>query len=102
MKIFRNADAQWREEELSREHVEKALAAGEDASAVGTSLILFHGNMHALNILGTEIWKLCDGRTREELVHALEEVFDADPETLRRDVEAFLSELKGLGLIYEQ
>lgn len=102
MKLFRSPDAQWREEDLPREQVEKGLAAGEDVSGVGTSIILAHGKMHAVNILGTEIWKLCDGKTREEIVRALQEVFDVDPETLQRDVYAFLSELKGLGLINEQ
>lgn len=100
--IFRNADAVWREETIRKEEASKGLETGDDVSGVGTSIILLHGRIHSLNILGTEIWKLCEGRTPEEIIAAIEEEFDSDPEILRRDVISFLEDLKGLGLIYEE
>lgn len=102
MKIFRNPEIPWREENLSKERALAGLETGADVSGVGTSIILAGGNMHSLNILGTEVWKLCDGRTFEELVASLQDAFDVEPSVLRRDVLAFIRELKGLGLIHER
>jgi GeoRSP system PqqD family protein len=49
--------------------------------------------MTTLNLLGTEIWKICEGRTEEEIVSALLDGFEVEPDLLRSDVAAFLSEL---------
>jgi GeoRSP system PqqD family protein len=50
--------------------------------------------MLSLNLLGTEIWKLCDGRTIDEIVSSLVESFEVEPEVLKNDVAAFVDELK--------
>lgn len=102
MKVFRNPDAVWREEDAQKEKVLKGLEAGEDISDSGTSIVLLHGKMHALNLLGTEVWKLCDGRTPDEIVSELRELFDVDAETLAEDVRSFIVSLKELGIIYEK
>jgi GeoRSP system PqqD family protein len=100
-KYFRNPDALWREEDLPTEQAIKGLEMGEDVAEVGTSIILSHGKMHALNILGTEVWKLCDGRTVDQIVTALRDRFDVEPDVLKTDVESFLKEMKELGLVDE-
>lgn len=92
----------WREEEASKEQVSKGLETGEDVADIGTSIILSSGKMHAFNVLATEIWKLCDGKTLEEIVAALGEGFDVERVVLEKDVSAFLNELKELDLIYEE
>ncbi|MDA8241091.1 MAG: GeoRSP system PqqD family peptide chaperone [Nitrospiraceae bacterium] len=102
MKIFRNPDAKWREEDKFREKAYEGLGKGQDVSGIGTSIILHSGKMHSFNLLGTEIWKLCDGRTVEEIVSELKEKFEVDEETLRSDVDAFLEHLKEEGLVHEK
>ncbi len=101
-KFYRNPDALWREEDRPREQAIKGLENGEDVSDLGTSIILSHGTMHSLNILGAEVWKLCDGRTLDELVAELQAVFEVEPAVLKNDVDAFLKNLKELGLVYEK
>ena len=80
------------------------LEKGEDIEDVGTSVLFSGGTMMSLNILGTEIWKLCDGRTLDEIVRALVEIFDVQPEVLREDAAGFISELnvKSPGKILSQ
>ena len=56
--------------DLQKEKALKGLQAGEDVSNEGTSIILMHGKIHALNILGTEVWKVCDGKTLDEIPNA--------------------------------
>lgn len=102
MKIFRNPDAMWREEDKFKEQAYSGLGKGEDVSEIGTSIILYSGKMHSFNLLGTEIWKLCDGRTVEDIVSELREKFDVKEEILRNDVSAFLKHLKEEGLIHEK
>jgi pyrroloquinoline quinone biosynthesis protein D len=102
VKIFRNPEAMWREEEIQKEEALESLAKGEDVSGLGTSIILLNGNMHSLNLLGTEIWKLCEGKTLEELVSALEADFEVEKPVLEQDVRNFVNSLKELGLVYEE
>jgi GeoRSP system PqqD family protein len=102
MKIYRNPDAKWREEDKFREQAHEGLSKGEDVSDIGTSIILHSGKMHSFNLLGTEIWKLCDGRALDEIVSELKEKFEVDGETLRKDVVAFLEQLKRDGLVHEE
>ncbi len=102
MKIFRNPDAMWREEDRFKEQAYSSLGTGEDASDIGTSIILHSGKMHSFNILGTEIWKLCDGRTEDDIVAELQNTFEVDEEVLRSDVREFLGQLRKEGLIYEE
>lgn len=100
MKIFRNPDVMWREEDKLKQQVNEGLEKGSDVEDIGTSVLYAGGTMLALNVLGTEIWKRCDGRTIDEISSELIERFDVEPETLKEDVSKFLSELKEKGLIY--
>ena len=102
MKVFRNPDAQWREEDQYKEQAYKGLDTGEDVAEIGTSIILLSGKMHSLNLLGTEIWKLCDGRTLQDIVIELQKTFDVEEEVLREDVTEFLTQMKAEGLIHEE
>ncbi len=101
-RYFRRPDAMWREEEAAKTLAMKGSETGEDTSNIGTSIILSSGKMHSFNLLGTEVWKLCDGRTLGEIVSELEDDFEVDREVLARDVRSFLEDLKGLGLVYEE
>ena len=102
MKLFRNQDAQWREEDAPREQAYKGLDEGEDIAEIGTSIILYSGKMLSLNVLGTEIWKLCDGRTLDDIVAELLKSFEVEEAVLRDDVDEFLKQMKGEGLINEK
>lgn len=102
MRIFRNPEAMWREEDKYKEQAYEGLDKGEDVSDVGTSIILYSGKMHSFNLLGTEIWKLCDGRTVEDIVSELGERFDVEEEILRKDVDSFLRNLREEGLVREE
>lgn len=95
MKIFRNPDVLWREEDEHRAEAFVGLSQGDDVSEIGTSVLFSDGIMLSLNILGTEIWKQCDGKTLEELSTALLDQFEVEPEVLRKDMMDFLAELKG-------
>ena len=108
-KLHRNPDVNWRVESHREAHVrevlEDPLREGEDAEAleVGTVTILAGGVMHQFNLLGGEIWKLCDGTLgRDGLVAHLLELFEVDEGTLRGDAEAFVDEMTEKGLIDEK
>ena len=94
MKIFRNPDVMWREEDEYKEQVLEGLEKGDDVSETGTSVLYADGTMLSLNILGTEIWKRCEGKTNEEIVSELVEIFEVEPEVLKNDASVFLIELK--------
>jgi len=102
MKVFRNPDAMWREEDKFREQAYSGLGKGEDVSDVGTSVVLYSGKMFSFNLLGTEIWRLCDDKTVEDIISELRESFEVEEGVLRKDVSAFLENLKKEGLIYEK
>lgn len=58
------------------------------------------GHIYPLNSVATRIWLLSDGRRRvDEILHALAEEFDAQPEDIRRDALRFLEELEKAALI---
>jgi GeoRSP system PqqD family protein len=97
--IFRNPDVMWREEDDATFEAMDLLEKGENAEEVGTSLLFADGMMVSLNILGTEIWKRCDGRTVEDLLAELLDEFDVEPEVLRQDMDSFLQELSAKGFI---
>ena len=77
-------------------YLESYLALNADAlnSPAGMS-----AEMLSFNILGTEIWKRCDGKTIDELVAELLEIFEVEPEVLKTDAIAFMDELKEKGYI---
>lgn len=93
MKIYRNPDVLWREEDESRAEAMDGLTKGDDVAEVGTSVLFSDGLMVSLNILGTEVWKRCDGKSIDDIVSDLLEVFDVEPGVLKEDIKEFLSEL---------
>jgi len=108
-KLVRNPDVNWRVESHREAHVREVLEdpsrAEEDTEAgdVGTVTILAGGVMHQLNLLGGEIWKLCDGALdRESLVLHLLDLFEVDADTLRADADTFIDEMIETGLIDEK
>ncbi len=100
MRIFRNPDVMWREEDELKEKAYNDLESGNDVEDIGTSVLFADGIMLSLNILGTEIWKRCDGKTFDEIVSELVQVFDVDMEVLRKDASGFLAELEKEKYIY--
>jgi GeoRSP system PqqD family protein len=99
LKIFRNPDVMWREEDEYKEKALEGLEKGEDTGEIGTSVLYSGGEMLSLNILGTEIWKRCDGKTIDELVAELVEIFDVESEVLKKDTMIFMDELKEKGYL---
>ncbi len=103
-KIQRNPDVLWREEEEPRNEALADLEQGngEDAADLGTSLLFLNGQMLSLNLLGTEIWKLCDGRTEQDIVAELLAMFEVEEKELAGDVATFLAALAEKGfIVYE-
>jgi GeoRSP system PqqD family protein len=92
-RIIRNPDVLWREEDESAAEAAQLLEQGLDAGEIGTAILFADGSMVTLNLLGTEIWKRCEGRTEEEIVSELLDEFEVEPDILRSDVSAFLNEL---------
>ena len=99
MKIYRNPDVLWREEEEASREALGVLERGDDVEEMGTSLLFADGVMVTLNLLGTEIWKMCDGISSEELIAALLVQFEVEEEVLREDVQLFLDDLLSKGFI---
>jgi pyrroloquinoline quinone biosynthesis protein D len=88
----------WREEPEAAREALAALEAGRDAGGEGTLLIVERGRITELNLLGGEIWKLCDGtRDAAAIVGELLPRFEVDRDELARDVVAFLEDLHARG-----
>ena len=103
MRIYRNQDVLWRDEDDQRKRAFERLSMGENVEDMGTSILFSDGMMLSLNLLGTEIWKQCDGKTAEEIISGLLDQFEVDEEVLRQDTMNFLNELSQKGFIrYEQ
>lgn len=102
MKIFRNPDVMWREESGFKEKALQGLEEGDDVEDLGTSVLYSGSTVLSLNILGTEIWKLCDGRTIDDIVSELLTSFEVDHEVLYKDVTMFLDELHKKGYVYHE
>jgi len=88
----------WREEPEAAREALAALEAGRDAAGEGTLLVVERGRITELNLLGGEIWKLCDG-TRDvgAIVEALLPRFEVGRDELARDVVEFLGDLVARG-----
>ncbi|RNC64659.1 MAG: GeoRSP system PqqD family peptide chaperone [Desulfuromonadales bacterium] len=97
--IQRSPNVMWREEADALADAQAALDRGDDVEDVGTSVLFCGGTVLSLNYLGTEIWKLCDGRDVDAIVAELLPLFDVEEEVLREDVEAFLGELAAKGFV---
>ncbi len=99
LKIQRNPNVMWREESDALADAQVGLDRGDDIEEVGTAVLFSGGAMLSINLLGTEIWKLCDGRNMDGIVKELFEQFDVQEEVLRADVQAFLEDLLKKGFI---
>ena len=90
----------WREEQEAASAALAALAAGRDAGGEGTLLVVERGRITELNLLGGEIWKLCDG-TRDvgAIVEELLPRFEVERDELDRDVRGFLADLVARGWV---
>lgn len=97
-KYRRREGIAWREEAEATAAARAALADGRDAAGEGTMLLVERGRVHELNILGAEIWKLCDG-TRDATAIAGELIgrFEVGREELEADVREFLADLAARG-----
>ena len=67
--------------------------------ASGKSVLLFPEGIVELNETSQEILSRCDGRTLSDIVQALVQEYDADPEALAVDVRETLSDLQRRKLI---
>jgi pyrroloquinoline quinone biosynthesis protein D len=68
-------------------------------SKTGNSVLLFPEGVLELNETAQEILTRCDGRTVSEIIQALAEEYDADPEMLAADVRETLADLQRRKLI---
>lgn len=97
--IQRNPSVMWREEVDALAAAQAGLEHGDDVGELGTAILFLGGAMLSINILGMEIWKLCDGRDADGIVAALLQEFDVAEDVLRSDVLAFLGELRTKGFV---
>jgi pyrroloquinoline quinone biosynthesis protein D len=98
-KIQRNPNVMWREEDEVLADARESLDRGGDVGEMGTSVLFSGGTMLSLNFLGTEIWKICDGWSVDDIVTELLPQFEVEEDVLREDVRAFLDELAEKGFI---
>lgn len=74
------------------------------AAAVGDEVVLLNmatGYFHQLNAVGSYLWQcLAEPRTVAELCRSAVDDFDADEETCRQDIAAFVQELLFAGLVH--
>ena len=88
----------WREEPDAARDALQALEEGRDAGGEGTLLIVERGRITELNLLGGEIWKLCDGtRDAAAIVEELLPRFEVGRDELSRDVAEFVADLVARG-----
>lgn len=52
-----------------------------------------------LNRIGSFLWERCEGATLDELTAAVCARYEVDGDTARRDVEAFVDDLRARGLV---
>ncbi len=58
------------------------------------------GMLHAFNAVGTRIWQLCEKTTSvSEVAGCICREFDVGPARARRDVQVFIRELMGKGML---
>jgi pyrroloquinoline quinone biosynthesis protein D len=68
-------------------------------AATGNSVLLFPEGVLELNETAQDILTRCDGRTVTEIIQALTEEYDADPDALAADVRETLADLQQRKLI---
>jgi pyrroloquinoline quinone biosynthesis protein D len=68
-------------------------------SKTGNSVLLFPEGVLELNETAQEILSRCDGRTVSEIIQALAEDYEVDPQMLATDVREILADLQRRKLI---
>jgi len=67
------------------------------------SMVLFDPTdmmAYPISASGAVIWASCDtGRTHSQIVDDLLSIYDAPRETIEHDIEAFIAQLLGMGLL---
>jgi hypothetical protein len=77
---------------------ENSLSATIDDELVLMSIEL--GNYYGLDVIGTDIWRRLENQMLvSDLCNTLHKEYDADADTIRRDVLALLERLAAEGLI---
>ena len=62
-------------------------------------VVIDQKQLHTLNEVGTRVWELCDGRSRDAIAAAIVDEFEVDEQTALRDVQRFVAELRALGAL---
>lgn len=71
-----------------------------DLEGEAVILDLSSGTYFGLNEVGTRVWRLLDeGRHQSQIVEIVAAEYAADRETIARDVEGLLADLRSRGLI---
>jgi hypothetical protein len=84
LKPSRNAGVTWREEE------EDVFICSEDGQTLFT-----------ITSVGADIWRICDGEhSLGEMAELLVAAYDVDRETVDRDIQDFLTDMKSRGLVF--
>ncbi len=68
-------------------------------SKTGNSVLLFPEGLLELNETAQDIISRCDGRTVGEIIQALAEEYDIDPQVLGADVQETLADLQRRKLV---
>lgn len=72
-----------------------------DVILVPVGKTVFENNgLFVMNEVSADIWKLInEGKDQEEIVSAMARMYDAEPEMIRADTEAFLNKLVNMGIL---
>lgn len=62
-------------------------------------VVLDDRRLHALNLVGSRVWELCDGRSVEAIATTLATEFEVEPEVALADVRRFVAELRAAGAL---
>lgn len=86
---------------INKDYVVRKVAGETMLIPVGRSVIE-HNGIFTLSEGGAFIYdRLCEGKTRDEIVEAMKAEFDADEATIRSDADEFIRSLLDAGIISE-
>ncbi len=91
----------WRDETFIRsQSVVARVVAGETLIVPVRAKVGDLASIYSFNGTGTLIWKLLESpRTVAELAMAVAQEYEVEPAQAERDVEAFVDEMKSVGLL---
>lgn len=100
MRPKRNPEVVWRLEKGMREVAWDKARRGEEYEDLGVATLMAGGSIHQLNLVGAEIWSRINGvHTAEKIAAEVAALFEADPEEIGGDVEAFLRDMENRGWV---